>query len=109
MGCLAGELRDGEPMFPGENGADRPRLVRRCLGRLAPGQMMAFGVHPHNAGVTFPEDERGVREGSVSARYGGVFDDVALDFVRGLLELNPRLRRTGAACLEHPYFRGLQS
>ena len=109
MGCLAGELRDGEPMFPGENGADRPRLVRRCLGRLAPGQMMAFGVHPHNAGVTFPEDERGVREGSVSARYGGVFDDVALDLARGSLELNPRRRRAGAARFEHPRVRGSQS
>lgn len=109
VGCLAGELRDGEPMFPGENDVDQLRLVQRCLGRLTPGQMMAFSVNPHNAGVTFPEDELGVPEESLSARYGGVFDDVALDFVRGLLELNPRLRRTGAACLEHPYFRGLQS
>jgi serine/threonine protein kinase len=58
--------------------------------------------------VTFPEDELGVFEESLPARYGGVFDDVALDFVRGLLELNPRQRRTGAACLEHPYFQGLR-
>ena len=64
-------------------------------------------MNPHNAGVTFPEEELGVREESLSARYGGVFDDVALDFVRGLLELNPKRRRTGVACLEHPYFRGL--
>ena len=107
VGCLAGELRDGEPMFPGENDVDQLRLVQRCLGRLTPGQMMAFSVNPHNAGVTFPEEELGVREESLSARYGGVFDDVALDFVRGLLELNPKRRRTGAACLEHPYLRGL--
>ena len=107
VGCLAGELRDGEPMFPGENDVDQLRLVQRCLGRLTPGQMMAFSVNPHNAGVTFPEEELGVREESLSARYGGVFDDVALDFVRGLLELNPKRRRTGVACLEHPYFRGL--
>ena len=109
MGCLAGERRDGEPIFPGENGADRPRLVRRRLGSLARGQMMAFGVHPHNAGVTFPEDERGVREGSVSARYGGVFDDVVLDFARGSLELNPRRWRAGAARFKHPCVRGSQS
>ena len=108
VGCLAGELRDGEPMFPGENDVDQLRLVQRCLGRLTPGQMMAFSVNPHNAGVTFPEDELGVFEESLPARYGGVFDDVALDFVRGLLELNPRQRRTGAACLEHPYFEGLR-
>jgi len=108
VGCLAGELRDGEPMFPGENDVDQLRLVQRCLGRLTPGQMMAFSVNPHNAGVTFPEDELGVFEESLPARYGGVFDDVALDFVRGLLELNPRQRRTGAACLEHPYFQGLR-
>jgi cyclin-dependent kinase-like len=107
VGCLAGELRDGEPMFPGENDVDQLRLVQRCLGRLTPGQMMAFSVNPHNAGVTFPEEELGVREESLAARYGGVFDDVALDFVQGLLELNPKKRRTGAACLEHPYFRGL--
>jgi cyclin-dependent kinase-like len=106
VGCLTGELSDGEPMFPGENDVDQLRLVQRCLGRLTPGQMMAFSVNPHNAGVTFPDDELGVPEEKLSARYAGVLDAEALDFVSGLLELNPKRRRSGKACLEHPYFRG---
>ena len=103
VGCLAGELRDGEPMFPGENDVDQLRLVQRCLGRLTPGQMMAFSVNPHNAGVTFPEDELGVFEESLPARYGGdVFDDVRARFRARLARAQPATEAHGRGVLRTP-------
>ena len=108
VGCLMGELRDGEPMFPGDNDLDQLRLVQRTLGRLTPGQMMAFSLNPHNADVAFAEDEIAVQSESLNERYKNIFDDTALDFVKKLLELNPRHRMTGKQCLEHAYFEGLE-
>lgn len=36
VGCIMGELIDGNPMFPGENELDQLFLIQKCLGPLAP-------------------------------------------------------------------------
>ena len=97
----AGELTDGEPLFPGDSDVDQLRLLQRCLGRLTPGQMMAFSLNPNNAGVTF--DDLPAEEEGLAARYAGKMSALELDFVGGLLTMNPKERATGEECLRHPY------
>ena len=99
VGCLMGELTDGEPLFPGDSDVDQLRLLQRCLGRLTPGQMMAFSLNPNNAGVTFDDAEP---EG-LDARYAGKMSELELDFCGRLLTMNPKERITGEECLRHPY------
>ena len=102
IGCLMGELTDGEPLFPGDSDVDQLRLLQACLGRLTPGQMMAFSVNPHNAGVSFeglPDEPEGL-----ARRYEGKMTEVELDFMGRLLEINPKTRMTGEECCRHPYF-----
>ena len=101
VGCLMGELTDGEPLFPGDSDVDQLRLLQRCLGRLTPGQMMAFSLNPNNAGVTF--DDLPAEEEGLAARYAGKMSALELDFVCGLLTMNPKERATGEECLRHPY------
>lgn len=101
VGCLMGELTDGEPLFPGDSDVDQLRLLQRCLGRLTPGQMMAFSLNPNNAGVTF--DDLPAEEEGLAARYAGKMSALELDFVGGLLTMNPKERATGEECLRHPY------
>ena len=36
VGCIMGELIDGNPMFPGENELDQLFLIQKCLGPLTP-------------------------------------------------------------------------
>ena len=36
VGCILGELIDGNPMFPGENELDQLFLIQKCLGPLTP-------------------------------------------------------------------------
>ena len=101
IGCLMGELTDGEPLFPGDSDVDQLRLLQACLGRLTPGQMMAFSVNPHNAGVSFeglPDEPEGL-----ARRYEGKMNEVELDFMGRLLEMNPKARMTGEECCRHPY------
>ena len=100
IGCLMGELTDGEPLFPGDSDVDQLRLLQACLGRLTPGQMMAFSVNPHNAGVSFeglPDEPEGL-----ARRYEGKMNEVELDFMGRLLEMNPKARMTGEECCRHP-------
>ena len=102
VGCLMGELTDGEPLFPGDSDVDQLRLLQRCLGRLTPGQMMAFSLNPNNAGVTF-NDLRDAEPEGLDARYAGKMSELELDFCGRLLTMNPKERITGEECLRHPY------
>ena len=102
VGCLMGELTDGEPLFPGDSDVDQLRLLQRCLGRLTPGQMMAFSLNPNNAGVTF-DDLRDAEPEGLDARYAGKMSTLELDFCGRLLTMNPKERITGEECLRHPY------
>ena len=85
IGCLMGELTDGEPLFPGDSDVDQLRLLQACLGRLTPGQMMAFSVNPHNAGVSFeglPDEPEGLArryEGKMNESGAGFHGKVARD------------------------------
>lgn len=101
VGCLMGELTDGEPLFPGESDIDQLHRVQRCVGKLTPGQMMAFSINPNNNNVSF--DNLLPPEG-LHRRYAGKMNDVELDFVTGLLRVNPGERFTGEWCCRHAYF-----
>ena len=104
IGCLMCELTDGEPIFPGDSDIDQLIRIQRCLGKLTPGQMMAFSVNPNNAGVNFDELPPHDPEDGLVGRYAGVMDDVELEFITGLLSVNPRERFTGAMCCRHELF-----
>jgi cyclin-dependent kinase-like len=66
--------------------------------------MMAFSVNPNNAGVNFDELPPHDPEDGLVGRYAGVMDDVELEFITGLLSVNPRERFTGAMCCRHELF-----
>jgi cyclin-dependent kinase-like len=34
LGCIIGELVDGQPMFPGEDEIDQLHLLRKAIGEL---------------------------------------------------------------------------
>ena len=68
---------------------------------------MVFALSPNHGGMFFDTEDVEVAEESIGARYGDVLQAHALDFVAGLLQLNPKLRLTGDRCLEHAYFEGL--
>ncbi|GFR41400.1 hypothetical protein Agub_g2079 [Astrephomene gubernaculifera] len=103
VGCLMGELLDGEPLFAGDSDLDQLYRVQQILGPMAPSHQYLFYANPHNTGIVF-----NIKQPlTLAARYRGKVSDVELDFMSGLLEMDPEKRFTGEQCLQHPYLSDL--
>ena len=57
IGCIMGELIDGQPLFPGESEIDQLYLIQRVLGPLTSQQMELFLRNPRSA--TSPKTTHG--------------------------------------------------
>eukprot|EP01137_Pigoraptor_chileana_P016535 Opistho-2@73444 len=55
IGCIMGELTDGEPLFPGESEIDQLYTIQSVLGPLPPHQMDLFLKNPRFMGLKFPD------------------------------------------------------
>ncbi len=51
VGCILGELSDGQPLFPGESEIDQLFTIQKVLGPLPPEQMKLFYNNPRFAGL----------------------------------------------------------
>lgn len=100
---LQGELVDGEPMFPGESDIDQLYRIQQLQGPLIVEHRLLFEMHPAHQGITFPITEAQ----TLARRYSGKFSSVELEFLSGLLHLDPKRRFDGRNCLLHPYIRDL--
>ncbi|KAL6762900.1 kinase-like domain-containing protein [Haematococcus lacustris] len=103
IGCLMGELMDGEPLFAGDSDLDQLYRIQTVLGPVTPSQQALFNSNPHNAGIVFNFKE----PLTLAARYEDRMTEVELDFLSRLLTLDPSQRITGQACLQHPYLADL--
>lgn len=105
VGCMMGELIDGNPMFPGENQLDQLFLIQKCLGTLTPEHTETFLKNPRFIGTKFPEI---TNIESIDKRYLGKFNSKGLSLIKQLLKMNPTERLTAEQAIHHPYFHGLQ-
>jgi len=100
-----GELVDGEPLFAGDSDIDQLYKIQKVQGAIPKHQWELFSRNPNNTGIVF-----GVKEPlTLRRRYAGKLNDVELDFLEGLLRLDPETRLTGPQCLRHPYLKNLAS
>ena len=104
IGCIMGELVDGNPLFPGENELDQIHCIQKVLGNLTDKQEEMFYTNPLFNGknllnVTKPE--------TLEKRYLGKFSKKAISFMKGLLALDPKKRLNGNTVFKHAYFEKL--
>ena len=104
IGCIMGELVDGNPLFPGENEVDQIHCIQKVLGNLTEKQENIFYSNPIYQGksllnITKPE--------TLERRYFGKLNKQAINFMKGLLELDPKKRLNGITVFQHPYFAKL--
>ena len=104
IGCIMGELVDGNPLFPGENELDQIHCIQKVLGNLTDKQEEMFYNTPIFNGksllnVTKPE--------TLEKRYMGKFSKKAISFMKGLLALDPKKRLNGNTVFKHAYFEKL--
>ena len=96
-----GELADGNPMFPGENEIDQLDCIIKVLGNLPQDLVDMFYDNPLYNGkellkVSRPE--------SLERRYMGKLGPTAIDFLKGLLILDPNKRLNDDTVFKHNYF-----
>ena len=51
IGCILGELSDGQPLYPGESEIDQLYTIQKVMGPLPPEQMQLFYSNPRFNGL----------------------------------------------------------
>jgi cyclin-dependent kinase-like len=101
IGCIMGEICDGQPLFPGDTEVDQLYLIQKTLGKLTTEQQLCFNTNSRFTGLKFPDLSK---RDPLEKKYDGVMPSDALSFMIDLLKMIPRERLVGNACLDHPFF-----
>lgn len=101
IGCIMGELADGRPLFPGEDETDQLHCIQKVMGNLPDDQVDMFYNNPLYVGRQLLDVQK---PETLEKRYMGKLPKMAINFMKGLLELNPRKRLCGERVFKHPYF-----
>mmetsp|Transcript_21371 Transcript_21371/g.9859 ORF Transcript_21371/g.9859 Transcript_21371/m.9859 type:complete len:238 (+) Transcript_21371:1168-1881(+) len=105
IGCIMGELTDGQPLFPGESEIDQLYVIQKVLGPLTPELQEMFMRNPRYIGYKFPQS---TAPQTLERRYLGKLSKQALSFMKGLLRLEASERLTMQDALNHSYFEDLR-
>ena len=101
IGCIMGELADGNPMFPGENEVDQLDCIIKILGNLPENLVNMYYENPiYNEKELFKVK----KPETLERRYLGILSPTAIDFMKGLLELDPSKRLNDDTVFKHKYF-----
>ena len=101
IGCIMGELADGNPMFPGENEVDQLNCIIKILGNLPEDLVNMYYENPiYNEKELFKVK----KPETLERKYLGILSPTAIDFMKGLLELDPNKRLNGENVFKHKYF-----
>lgn len=101
IGCIMGELCDGQPLFPGDSEIDQLYHIQKILGELTPEQYEMFSKNPRFLGLKFPDVSK---PETLEKKYVGKMSKKALALMNGLLKMDPNERLIGIKALTHPYF-----
>ena len=101
IGCIMGEIVDGQPLFPGESEIDQLFCIQRVLGPLIPAHKEAFFKNQRFVGLKFPEIQK---PETLEKRYYGKVDKLGLNLLQRFLAMDPNERITAAEALLHPFF-----
>ncbi|KAK2166555.1 hypothetical protein NP493_1315g00008 [Ridgeia piscesae] len=102
IGCILGELSDGQPLYPGESEIDQLYTIQKVMGPLPPEQMQLFYNNPRFNGLKFPAV---TNPQTLERRYQGILSGVLIDFMKGTMKLHPMDRVTIEECLHHASFQ----
>jgi cyclin-dependent kinase-like len=86
VGCIMGELMDGQPLFPGDSEVDQLFVIQKVLGSLPDFLQDEFNRNTRYQGLKFPEI---THPETIEARYAPVMNDVEIDIIIKMLEMDP--------------------
>eukprot|EP01038_Epipyxis_sp_PR26KG_P004950 gene4950-6923_t len=104
IGCIMGEISDGQPIFPGDSEVDQLFIIQKVLGPLTPEHLELFMSNSRFAGLKFPDMSK---PETLQKKYVGKLSKRALQFIRILLNMEASERPTAQESLSHVYFENL--
>ena len=105
VGCLLGELVDGNPLFPGADDFDQLYLIQKTLGPVSQDQHECFIKNEKYVGKKIPEIDG---HDSLEKRYFGRVSTKGLDLMKKLLKVIPEERITAIQAMKHSYFDSIR-
>lgn len=102
IGCIMGELADGDPLFPGDNELDQLNVIQKVLGKFPDYMYELFYNNPHFKRAKLQEV---TKFETLERRYMGKLSKDAISFMKGLLNPDPKYRLKGEDVFNHPYFQ----
>lgn len=105
VGCIMGELTDGQPLFAGESEVDQLFVIQKVLGPLAPEQMEMFLRNPRFSGIQFPDV---TRPETLEKRYSRRMPKQQMQVLKGTLVMDSRRRLSAKDVLARPWFEGVR-
>ena len=101
IGCIMGEMADGNALFPGENQINQLEYIIKLLGNLPEELVDKYNNNPNfNVNKLFIVN----KPETLEKRYENILSSDAIDFMKGLLELNPKKRLNYETVFNHKYF-----
>lgn len=101
IGCIMGELADGDPLFPGDNELDQLAVIQKVLGKLPDHQQELFYNNQNFKGRKLPDVSK---PETLERRYLGKLSKQGISFMKSLLNPDPKNRLKGDAVFNHPFF-----
>jgi len=99
IGCIMGELIDGQPLFPGESEIDQLYIIQKIMGSLTPHQKEMFSKNPRFLGLKFPDM---TKPETLEKHYVGKLSKRSMAFMKSLLRMDASERITASQALQHP-------
>jgi serine/threonine protein kinase len=105
IGCIMGELMDGQPLFPGDSEVDQLYVIQKVLGPLPKCLHEKLCGNTRYQGLKFPKI---AHPETLEVRYAPVMNEIEIDLMKKLLEMDPYQRITASEALNHEFFDELQ-
>ena len=107
MGCVLGEMLDGQPLFPGDNFLDQLGQIHAALGAFPESYREFCECHPDLVGIDFSnffEDPPGFNPFFLRDRYlHYARDESIVDLIEQMLALDSEARISIKQALLHPF------
>jgi serine/threonine protein kinase len=104
VGCIMGEMIDGQPMFPGDDTLDQLYQIINIIGPFDEALIKKFYENPMLKNLRFPASNN---IQNLDRRYRKKIDKAGLDLLSKLLRLDENTRPTAEQALLHPFFADL--
>lgn len=108
MGCVIGELVQGTPMFPGENGVDQLVQIIKVLG--TPTKIQLASMNPNHTHDSFRFPHIGLKSwDKVLTRLKDIGEEDGIELISNILQYDPNSRWNSAQILSSRFFDDLRN